>query len=108
MSLHIRVSVSFWSHRKTLRLRASIGEAAYWVPIKLWSYAAQNQPDGNFSDYSDEEISMLVGYAGDAKALLNGLLGACFLDADRKIHDWQDHNSYHASFHERAVKAANA
>jgi hypothetical protein len=107
MSLHIRVATSFWTHRKTLRLHALIGEAAYWVPLKLWSYAATNQPDGNLSDYSDEEIAMLIGYKHDAKALLEALLKASFVDSDRKIHDWYEHNGFHTIFAERARNAAN-
>ena len=40
--------------------------------------------------------------------MLQALLQACFLDADRKIHDWPNHNGYHASHREKARKAAIA
>lgn len=107
MSLYIRVQLSFWKHRKTLRLRALIGDAAYLVPLRLWSYAAENQPDGNFSDYSAEELAMLVAYQGDAQAMLQALQQAGWLD-DMRIHDWEEHNAYHAVFSERAKVAAAA
>lgn len=107
MSLFIRVDVGFWTHRKTLRLRAAIGDAAFWIPPRLWSYAAQNQPDGDFSAYLPAEIAMLVGCTTDAEALLQALQHAGFMDG-MKIHAWADHNGYHEKFAQRAKKAAAA
>jgi hypothetical protein len=108
MSLYVRVDSSFWTHRKTLRLRTLIGESALWIPPRWWSYAANNQPDGDFGDYSDQELSMLLGYQGDAQALRQALLQAGFMDKDGKIHDWLEYNGYHSSFADRARKAARA
>lgn len=50
---------------------------------------------------------MLVGYIGDAQALLEALHQAGFLK-DRKIKDWKEHNEYHSVFSDRARKAAQA
>lgn len=108
MSLFIRVFTNFYSHRKTAKLRAALGNDALWVPPRLWAYASENQPDGDFSGYSASEIAMLIGYTGDAQAMLQALLQAGFLDSDLKIHDWSDHNSYHATYKERAKNAAKA
>lgn len=109
MSLYVRVLNNFYTHRKTLRLRAIIGDAAFWVPPRLWAYAAANQPDGCFSDYTANELAMLIGYLGDNQALLQALLQVGFMDADPlRIHDWKEHNGYHTVFAERATKAANA
>ena len=107
MSLYVRLQSSFWTHRKTLRLRAAIGEAAFWIPPRLWSYAADNQPDGDFSDYTPEEIALLLGYPSNAQAMLQALQQAGFLEG-MKIHDWQEHNGYHSTFSNRARTAANA
>lgn len=107
MSLFVRLDVGFWSHRKTLRLRALIGDSALWIPPRLWSYAAQSQPDGDFSDYQPTELAMLLGYSGDAQAMLEALQRASFMDG-MKIHGWDDHNGYHAVYSERAKKAAAA
>lgn len=103
----MRIDVGFWQHRKTLRLRARIGDAALWLPPRIWSYAAQNQPDGDFSQYSAEEIAMLVGYLGDAQGMLEALQQASFFDG-MKVHGWAEHNGYHTVFAERAKKAATA
>lgn len=109
LSLYVRVLNSFYTHRKTLRLKTIIGEAAFWVPPRIWAYAAENQPDGCFKDYSAEELAMLIGYLGDAQALLEALLQAGFLERETmQVHDWQDHNAYHSVFADRAKKAAEA
>lgn len=108
MSLYVRVYTSFYSHRKTIRLKTLLGTDAYWIPPRLWAYAATNQPDGNFGGYSALEIAECVGYSGDASSMLQALLQAGFLEPDQKIHDWKEHNGCHEFFAERAKKAAIA
>lgn len=113
MSLYVRVFTAFYNHRKTIKLRALIGESAYWLPPRLWAYAAENQPDGDFSDYTEEQLAIALGYTGvnapsNAPSMLQAMLQAGFLDADRKIHDWQEHNAYHQRFAEKARNAAKA
>jgi hypothetical protein len=107
MSLFVRVHVGYWTHRKTVRLTAILGPEAVCLPIKLWCYAAQNQPDGDFSKYLPQEIAMLVGYLGDAEHMLQAMQQAGFLDS-LCIHGWSEHNSYHQTFADRAKKAATA
>lgn len=107
MSLHIRLYTNFWTHRKTARLRSILGNDALWIPPRLWSYAAENQPDGDFSNYSPEELALLIGYSSNAQAMLQALQQACFLDG-MKINGWEEHNAYHHAFSERAKKAADA
>lgn len=107
MSLYVRVESSFYTHRKTLRLKALIGNDAFWVPPRLWSYAAGHQPDGCFKDYSCEEIAMLICYSGDAKALLEALIKAGFVDEKPlRVHDWHEYNGVLDFFSKRAKKAA--
>lgn len=109
MSLYVRVFTNFYAHRKTLRLKAVIGNDAFWIPPRLWAYAAENQPDGCFKDFTADEIAMLVGYLGNAQALLEAMLRVGFLDSDPlRIHDWVDHNSYHTAYSERGKKGARA
>ena len=108
MSLFVKVFTSFYTHRKTMRARAILGDDAFWVLPRLWAYAAENQPDGDFSGYSDQEIAMLIGYSKDATSMLQALLQAGFIDENRRIHDWAEHNSYHQTFADRAKVAAKA
>lgn len=107
MSLYVRLQISFFTNRKTVRLFQALGKDAYWIPPRLWAYAAQNQPDGDFSDYSPDELKMLLGFDGDATSMLEALKHAGFLD-DMKIHGWDEHNGYHSIFSDRAKKAAAA
>jgi hypothetical protein len=107
MALYVKVFTAFFSNRKTIRLRVMIGDAALWLPIRLWAYAAENQQDGDFSGYSASELAMLVAYQGDAQAMLEAMQQACFLDG-MKIHGWEEYNEYHATFASRAKTAATA
>jgi hypothetical protein len=109
MSLYNRVYTNFYTHRKTARLRVKLGNDALWLPPRFWAYAAENQPDGVFQDYDPNELAHLVGYTGDAQAMLQALLEAGFLDPDPlRIHEWDFYNQYHAAFSQRASKAASA
>jgi len=106
--LYIRVKLGFYSHRKTARLRALIGDDAFWIPPRLWAYAAERQPDGDFSKYESEELAMLLECPKHATSIRQALLKAGFLDEPGVIHGWEEHNGYHQVYSERAKKAAEA
>src|SRR4051812_3076095 len=109
LSLFVKVNTSFYTHRKTARLKARIGTDAYWLPPRLWAYAAEYHPDGKLDGYNPEELASLLNYMGNAQAMLEAMLQAGFLDKDPlRIHDWSEHNSYHSTFAERAKTAADA
>jgi len=107
MSLYVKVFTSFYTCKKTIRLQAVLGDDALWIPPRLWAYAAQNQPNGDFSDYSGQEIALLLGYNKDAARMLQALQQVGFLDG-MQVHDWGVYNAYHETFSERAKAAAEA
>ena len=107
-TLYIRLRTGFFTHRKTIRLRSMIGDDAYWIPPRLWAYAAENQPDGDMSSFSSEELALLLGCDKHATSIREALLKAGFLDANYTIHNWLEHNGYHAAFKQRAKEAAKA
>ena len=107
-SLYIRVKTGFYTHKKTIRLKIKLGLDAFWLPPRLWAWAAENQPDGDLSGYSAEEIAELVGYTSNAQAMLQALKICGFVDENGTIHDWQEHNGYHQTFSIRAKAAAAA
>lgn len=107
MSLYLRLFTSFFTHRKTLRLRQAIGDAAYWVPPRLWAYAVEHNPDGSFGKFGDKEIAEAIGYSGDAAKLVKALTDAGFLDSRKRVKNWAEHNEYHAAFSKRAKHAAD-
>jgi hypothetical protein len=109
MSLYVRVNCNFFTHRKTRRLKNKLGTDAFWIPPRLWAYAADNHPDGILADYSADELAEAIGYTGDADRMLQALLEGGFLDENPlRIHDWVDYNGYHKVFAERAKAAAEA
>lgn len=108
MSLYIKLYADFFSHRKTARLRARLGDDAFWIPPRLWAYAAQNQIDGNFSSYSSDELAMLLECSKHASSLLQALKDCGFMTQEGEIHQWAEHNAFHAVNSNRARKAALA
>lgn len=98
----------FYTHRKTVRLRIKFGKDAYWIVPRLWAYAAENQPDGDMSKYSSEELAELIGCSSNASVMLQALKECGFIDENGFIHDWDIHNGYHQRFSDRAKKAAAA
>jgi len=108
MSLYIRLECSFYRHRKTLRLRAVLKDDAKWIPPALWCWAAENQADGDLSKYTADEIAVLIGYTKDATRMLQALKNVGFIDENMHLHDWDEWNGYHSTWHERAKTAAAA
>ncbi len=106
--LYIRVRTGFYTNRKTVKLRSKIGADANWIPPRLWAYAAENQPDGNLSSYTSEEIAELVGCPKYATSILQALTDCGFIEKNGMIHDWAEHNGYHERFSIRAKTAASA
>lgn len=106
--LYTRVMTSFYTHRKTVKLKIALGPDAYWIPPRLWAYAAENQPDGNLSAYSSEELAELLGCPKYAASILQALKTCGFIDENGFIHDWGIHNGYHEKFSSRAKLAAAA
>lgn len=107
-NLYVRVMTGFYVHRKTLRLRSKLGSDAYWIPPRLWAYAAEHQPDGDISSYTSEELAELIGCSKHCLIMLQALKECGFVEESGMIHDWVEHNGYHQKFSERAKKAAAA
>lgn len=107
--LYVKVQTGFYMHRKTLLLETALGDDAFWIPPRLWAFAAEHRPDGIFENYSAKQIAKSIGYTRDASRMLKALLKAGFLDSNPlRIHGWDEHNQYHKTFADRAKKAAAA
>jgi len=107
--LYNRVFTGFYEHRKTRQLRRILGTDALWIPPRLWAFAAEHEPAGDFDGYSPEDIAEAISYKGDASSMLQALKKVGFMDDDPlRIHNGEAHNRYHKMFSERAKKAANA
>lgn len=106
-NLYVRLHSSFWTHRKTLQLRRKLGDAAFWIPPRLWSFAAENAPNGDLSNYQADDLAMLVQYSGNASEMLQALHDAGFLE-NGVIKNWEERNAFHVTNHKRAKIAAEA
>lgn len=98
MTGYVCVAVGFPRHRKTLRLFKHIGERAFWIPTFLWLYAAENQRNGDFSDYNGDDIARVLSLPPqDGPGVLSALKATGFLNSKGKIHDWKSWNKFFAT-----------
>ena len=82
-------------HLKTIRLSKSLNikrAQAVGHLVMLWLWALEVAPQGNLSEFTDEEIAEAAGWRGkDRQGFVSKLIGAGFLDADYRIHNWDDY-----------------
>lgn len=90
----IELHQAIWTHRKTFELAARLDldetYAAAHV-IRFWTWALDNAPSGDVSDTSRRAIAYGSGWRGDADQFVDALIGAGWLDANLRIHDWDDY-----------------
>ncbi len=106
MSTYIQLDTSYFTHRKTMRLEAAIGIDARWVMPRLWCFALQSQPDGDFGKWTNEELALAIGYCGPVAALYSALEASGYMDTSRKLVNWQERQAYARMATSRARKAA--
>lgn len=98
---------SFFAEARTIKLRREIGEAAYWVPVRLWAFAASQDGSGNLSAYQPVELAEALHYQGDAEKLLKALKPD-FLDRRGRVVGWTELFALAASRKLSSQKAAAA
>ncbi len=61
----------------------------------LWIETIGNCPDGDIGRFSDDEISIMCDWEGDAAAMIEALVETGWLDRSEKfrlvVHDWHEH-----------------
>ena len=95
----IQVYANLSTHRKTCKLRDSLGLKANYEAVGLlvclWNWAAVNSPGGNLTGYSPRDIADAVGYRKPPAKLMEALISAGFIDRAEDgttvIHDWEEH-----------------
>lgn len=94
----IRLSLEFFDHPKTEKLRRRLGLEGVISLLKLWIWAAKNRPEGNLSNMDIEDIEIAAEWTGKQGALHNALITLRWLDSDKddayRLHDWLDHNEW--------------
>ena len=117
MNTDIRLSVDFWSHPKTVKLKRKLGLEGPVALQILWTWAAKNRPNGDLSGMDDEDIEIAAGWetpdflpgGGDPiPDFVPTLVELRWLDKTEtgyKLHDWGDENAYAANAQNRGDRA---
>lgn len=90
----IRLQSEYFRHRKTLRIVRKLGELAALYPLKLWTWAVEQSPDGSLRDIDAEELTVICGHKGDAAELWAAMLDCGFLqtyEGETFIRSWEEH-----------------
>lgn len=90
----IQVNDTLREHRKTYALANALNiedYAAVGLTVCLWTWALTNAETGNLSVFPPRAVARACGWQGDASALLDALVASGFLDADYRIHDWDEY-----------------
>lgn len=93
MNFDFRVSVDFFTHHKTKKLRRRLGDGAVLALLQLWAYAAKMRTDGSFAGMDAEDIELAAGWEGDPEVFSSALLEVGFLDGEDgcyTLHDWAE------------------
>ncbi|MBQ9566306.1 MAG: hypothetical protein IJU98_12035 [Synergistaceae bacterium] len=99
MNTDIRLSVDFWSHPKTVKLKRRLGLEGPVALQILWTWAAKNKPEGDLSGMDDEDIEIAAEWNGEEGKLVSVLTELRWLDkteAGYSLHEWAEHNSWAA------------
>ncbi len=108
MNSDIRLSVTFFQHRKTKKLAKKLGDEAVLSLLKLWSRVAIEKPDGILSGWDHEDISLEADYGGDSEKFLDCLMVAGFIDHNEigySLHNWATRQGWVAKSVERSDKS---
>lgn len=99
MSPWIQVYANLPSHRKTCKMRDTLGlknnYEAVGLLVCLWAWMAVNAPSGSLAGFSARDIAEAAGYKKSPEKFRTALVDAGFLDeADDgalTAHDWDEH-----------------
>ena len=92
MNSDIRLSIGFFDHPKTVKLKRKLGLEGVEALLRLWMYAAQYRPGGTFTNMAADDIEIAVRWAGQDSELVMTLLEVGFLERDGdlyRLHKWK-------------------
>jgi len=97
MNSDFRVSTSFPTHRKTIKLIRRLGKQAVACLVFLWAEVAKSRPDGDLAGWTEEDVEIAAQWEGEPGCLCNALAEVGYLDGIAPallVHDWNTHNGY--------------
>lgn len=90
----IELHQSLPTNKKTLRLKKTLRintAQAVGHLCMIWLWAMDNAQDGDLSEFTPDELSEVAGWSKDATIFVDALKTSGFVDADMRIHDWQQY-----------------
>lgn len=81
----------FWKIKRLAAILSVPYPHALGLVSCLWTWAAENKPDGNLKKFSDEELAEASKWDGQTNGFVGHLKACELLDADGGLHDWQQH-----------------
>lgn len=107
---YLNLDLDYFSHPKVVRLVGLLGQEAFVVPIRLWTYAGKHHAErGLLEGYSKHELEAAMSWSGEKDICVDALLKVGLLEEIKngfKIHDWKDHAGHLSAFKRRAKSAA--
>ena len=106
----IQVYSNLPQHPKVIRLADALGltsaavrpdAVAVGMLVSLWTWAAQNAPDGDLSRVSPRAVAEACSWRRAPQKLLDALTQTGFLDPDGRLHDWDVHERLYMDALER-------
>ena len=104
----IRLSVTFFQHRKTKKLELKRGADGVLALLSLWTRVAVEKPCGTLTGWDSTDIALEANYKGDADKFVECLIAVGFLDlkdGTYSLHNWGLRQNWVAKTEERADKA---
>lgn len=113
MPTDIRLSIGFFTHPKTRKLRRALGDEGVLCLLQLWCYVATNRPRGNLDGLDIDDIEIAADWQGEQGAFFARLVSIGWIEqcendqvgAHWCIHDWADHNPWAYGAPDRIAKA---
>lgn len=113
----IEIRLDFFTNPKTRMLVAELGEDVTERLVELWIYTAKYHPSGVLAGLKLAHIGVAAGFPVDrAPEATQVLVDRGWLDApdekddhaDYYVHDWHEHQPFHAKRGERTLQASRA
>lgn len=109
MNTDIRIAIGLTSNPKVLKLMKRCGDRSFFCLISLWTWAAQNRPDGNLEGMDAEDVELSSKWTGAEGCFIGCLKDLRFIDQEPdgsfSIHDWAENNPWAAEAKERSEAA---
>lgn len=109
MNIDIRLSLDFFDHPKSKKLKKRLGLEGVMALLKLWAWTAGNRPGGMLAGLDAEAVELAADWDGEEGAFVSTLLDLRLLDdvdGTFSIHDWEDHQAYASKSEERSRRGS--